>query len=312
MTEVRASKVGPMVSAAASAGLVVPAFNVPYLPMMAAVSQSLAELDAFGLIEVARLEILKFEARGVAEVAAEYRRAADPRVCCLHLDHIPAIDEDGCAVDWEPWIREGISTGYDSVMIDGSRLPFEENVDVTARVVHMAHAEVIPVEGELGSVLGHESGPLPPHEELLARKVGFTDPDMAREFVDRTGVDWLSVAVGSIHGPIAGAAKNRTKLRARLDIDHLKRIREAAGVPLVLHGGSGIEQTYIDRAVSNGAAKINIGMDIRQPYEQALAAGGSSEQAQSAVRDAVIRMVSDVFHIEGSASRLHQLTGQNT
>jgi fructose/tagatose bisphosphate aldolase len=309
MTEVAESRIAALVSAAASTGLVVPAFNAPYLPMVAAICQSLSELDAFGLIEVARLEILKFEARGVAEVAAEHRRIANLRVCGLHLDHIPAVDEDGHGVDWGPWIEEGIRSGYDSIMIDGSRLPFDENVEVTRAVVGMAHEEGIAVEGELGSVLGHEPGPLPPYEEVLARKIGFTDPGMAREFVVRTGVDWLSVAVGSIHGAIAGAARNRAKPRARLDIDHLKRIRGAAGVPLVLHGGSGIEQAYIDRAVSNGVAKINIGMDIRQPYERALAAGGTVEQAQSAVRDAVSRIVSHVFHIEGSASRLHQLTG---
>jgi len=208
MTEVRSNKVGAMLKAAASAGLVVPAFNVPYLPMVAAISQSLTELDAFALIEVARLEIQKFEARSIAEVAAEYCRAADPRTSGLHLDHIPAIDEDDSAVDWESWIEEGIRSGYDSVMIDGSRLPFEENVEVTRAVVDIAHADGIAVEGELGSVLGHEAGPLPAYEELFVRKTGFTDPEMAREFVLRTGVDWLSVAVGSIHGAIARADRN--------------------------------------------------------------------------------------------------------
>jgi ketose-bisphosphate aldolase len=312
MTKAAESRIAAQVSAAASAGLVVPAFNVPYLPMVAAISQSLVELDAFALIEVARLEIIKFEARGVAEVAAEYRRAADARVCGLHLDHIPAVDEDGHAVDWQVWIEEGIRSGYDSVMIDGSRLPFDENVRITGAVVEMAHAEGVAVEGELGSVLGHEPGPLPPYEELFSRKVGFTDPDAAREFVQRTGVDWLSVAVGSIHGAIAGAAKSRAKPRARLDIEHLRRIRDAARVPLVLHGGSGIGQDCIDQAITSGVAKINIGMDIRQPYERALAAGGTIEEAQAEVTDVVGRIVSRVFHIEGSPPTLHQLTGHQT
>jgi fructose-bisphosphate aldolase class II len=195
-------------------------------------------------------------------------------------------------------------------MIDGSRLPFEQNVEVTAQAVHKAREKGVAVEGKLGSVFGHEPGPLPPYEELFAKKIGFTDPEMAREFVKRTQVDWLSVAAGSIHGAIAGAAKSRAKARAKLDIEHLKRLREAAGVPLALHGGSGIEKTYIDQAIANGVAKINIGTDIRQPYERTLAAGGSIENARGEVRDAVSHMVSHVFRIEGSASLLHQLVGR--
>jgi ketose-bisphosphate aldolase len=312
MIERGANRIADMMNAAAAAGIVVPGFNVPYLPMLPAICSALADHDAFALIEVARLEIVKFEAESISAVAAEYRRWADRRTSGLHLDHIPAIDEDGLSVDWQPLIEEGIRRGYDSVMIDGSRLPFEENVEVTSRVVEMAHAAGIAVEAELGAVLGHERGPLPPYEELFANKTGFTDPDAARQFVERTGVDWLSVSVGSVHGAIAGAAKDQTKVRARLDIDHLRKLRAATQIPLVLHGGSGIEQTYIDQAIANGVAKINVGTDIRQPYERALAAGESVAAAQAIVSETVGRLVRDVYHIQGSASRLCDLTGRGS
>ncbi|MBI2843182.1 MAG: class II fructose-bisphosphate aldolase [Armatimonadetes bacterium] len=291
------------------AGIAVPAFNIPYLPMMRPVAEALEEHDTFGMIQVARPEFTKFEAGSIAQIAAEYRRVANPAVATLHLDHIPVIDEDGLHVDWKPLIAEGISEGYDSVMIDASRLPFEENLAVTAEVVEMAHGRDVLVEAELGSVLGHEAGPLPPYEELFSSRRGFTDPGEAREFVARTGVDWLSVSVGSVHGAISEATKDQPKVRAKLDIEHLKLLREAAGVPLVLHGGSGIELPYIRAAVQNGIAKINIGTDIRQPYERTLAAGGTVENAQSAVREVITETIRDKYCIEGSASRLREIVG---
>lgn len=291
-------------NAAASAGIVVPAFNVFYSPVVEAICRALVEYDVFGMVEVSRIEICKFQAGSPTAIAREYRKFADPRVTSLHLDHIPVIDEDGIEVDWEPLIVEGLEAGYDSVMIDASRLPFDENVEITARVVDMAHAQGALVEAELGSVLGHEAGPLPPYEELFASKVGFTDPDQAAEFVRRTGVDWLSVSVGSIHGAITPGDRDRAKIEARLDIERLRELRDATGVPLVLHGGSGVRQSCVLEAVANGIAKINIATDLRQPYERVLAETGSVARAQDAVADVIGRLAREVYGIEGSATRL--------
>ncbi len=290
-------------NAAASAGILVPAFNVPYLPMVEAVCRALIRHKTFGIVEVARLELVKFEARSLADVAKLYRQYADPRYMTLHLDHTPVIDEDGLTVDWRALIGEAIELGYDSVMIDGSRLPLDENIAVAAEVVRMAHAKGAAVEAELGAVLGHESGPLPPYDELFASKRGFTDPNDAARFVRETGVDWLSVSIGSIHGAISGAAKDKAKLQARLDIDHLKLLRAATGIPLVLHGGSGVKQECVDEAIKNGIAKINIGTDIRQPYERAIAAGRTIKGAQAAVIDTMTGLIRR-YGVEGSAEKL--------
>lgn len=303
MTYAGTANVGTLVSAAAELGIVVPAYNIPYLPMAEPVARTLARLQAFGMLQVARLEFTKFQARNLAAIADEYNRYADPRFARLHLDHVPVIDEDQLEVDWRSLMREAIELGYHSVMIDGSRLPLEENIAVTAEVVAMAHPHGIPVEAELGAVLGHEAGPLPPYEELFASKRGFTDPDEAREFVRRTGVDWLSVSAGSVHGAISQATKDQPKVQARLDIDHLRTLREAAGVPLVLHGGSGIPQNYIDEAIAAGIAKINIATDLRQPYERALGSGGTVYDAQKAVAKAVEHSI-HTLRIEGSAPRI--------
>lgn len=260
--------------------------------------------DTFGMVEVSRPDIEKFNAKSLGACADEYRKFADTRLVTLHLDHTPVIDEDGIAVDWEPIIAEAIDLGYDSVMIDGSRLPFEENIAVARRVVEMAHPHGIVVEAELGSVLGHEEGPLPPYEELFESKQGFTDPDQAREFVQRTGVDWLSVSVGSVHGAISAASRDNTKPAAKIDIEHLRKLRDATGVPLVLHGGSGVQPAYVAEGIRNGIAKINIGTDIRQPYDRAIAGGGSVSEAQAAAAEVMSRLIREVYRIEGSATRL--------
>jgi ketose-bisphosphate aldolase len=311
MTETQSYKLKDVMSVAASAGIVVPAFNIPYLPMAEAVAKALSEYDTFALMEVARLEFTKFGAKSPTAVAAEFKKFANPRVTSLHLDHVPVIDEDNLRVDWRAYIEEGIAAGFNSVMIDGSRLPFEENIAVTAEVVSLAHPYGVLVEAELGSVMGHEAGPLPPYEELFATKAGFTRPDEAREFVEKTRVDWLSVSVGSVHGAISGAARDQAKIQAKIDIERLRKLREATGIPLVLHGGSGIQQSYIDDAIKNGIAKINVGTDIRQPYERVLADTGSVEKAQDAVVEVIGKIIREIYHIEGSAAKLLGLLAVN-
>jgi ketose-bisphosphate aldolase len=219
----------------------------------------------------------------------------------LHLDHVPAVDEDGKTVDFLPIIHRAIAAGYQSVMIDGSRMDFQENVMATKSVVETAHTAGVPVEAELGAVLGHEDGPLPPYEELFASGRGFTDPDEAADFVTATGVDWLSVSIGNIHGAISAAARKEKKLEARLNLERLSRIAEKAGIPLVLHGGSGIKPDNVLEGIRRGIAKINIGTAIRSPYEM------TRDRGEAAARDAVYRAtVEEINKLElrGSAAKL--------
>lgn len=274
--------VGALLNKAHSLGLAIPAFNIPYLPMMQPVIQAVVDADSFALIDTARLEWIKFEARSAAAVEAEFARWDRPDYVRLHLDHVPAIDEDNLVVDYMPIFAEAIRLGYESIMIDGSRLPLEENIQATRRVVELAHASGVPVEAELGAVLGHESGPMPSYEELYASGKGFTNVDEARRFVQETGCDWLSVAIGNVHGAIAAGRKDMKKVEARLNLDRLEQLNQAAGIPLVLHGGSGIKQDNLRQAMRRGIAKINVGTEIRQAYEVALRETGSMEQAQRA------------------------------
>ncbi|MCD7895144.1 MAG: class II fructose-bisphosphate aldolase [Planctomycetaceae bacterium] len=283
-------------------GLVVPAYNIPYLPMLEPVVRAIRDTGSFGLIQVARLEIFKFDAGSYRAVRDEYEKYKDSRHTRLHLDYLPVIDEDGVRVDYLREIGECLDLGYESVMVDGSRLSLHDNIDATRQVVQLAHGRDVPVEGELGAVIGHEAGPMMPYEELFATGKGFTDPAEAERFVRESGVDWLSVAIGNFHGAVAPDRKDAKKIAARLNIRHLAAINAAAGVPLVLHGGSGITKEYLQEAFRNGIAKINIATNIRQPYEQAV--GESPEKAVEATYRATREVIEHDLDLVGLAAKL--------
>ncbi len=298
----RTQSVAEIVCRAWRAGVAVPGFNIPYLPMMAPVVRALADCDSFGLIMVARLEWVKFQARGLAEIRAEYERVKNLEHTRLHLDHVPVIDEDGRRVEYARIVAEARDLGYDSVMVDGSRLSLADNIRCTREVVELAAEAKLPVEAELGAVLGHEAGPLPDYEELFASRRGFTSPAEAGEFVRRTGVDWLSVAVGNIHGAIGEAARKEQKPRARLDLERLGELDRACGVPLVLHGGSGLPAAQVRDAFKRGIAKLNVATALRQPYEANLARGVPA--AQEAVYAAACALLREELQLAGSRQLL--------
>jgi ketose-bisphosphate aldolase len=182
-------------------------------------------------------------------MAVAMARAASEEVerpVALHLDHGASYElAERC-----------VEAGYTSVMIDGSKLPFDENVEVTRRVVEMAHAAGVSVEGELGHVAHNEEG------GDITRF--YTRPEDAARFVEATGVDALAVAVGTAHGFYKG--------EVRLDFDRLGQIHDAVGerARLVLHGGSGVPDELLRRAVESGIAKINFGTELKNAFTLAV------------------------------------------
>jgi len=286
---------------------IIPAFNIPYLPMMQPVIQAIADEDAVAMVQVARLEWEKFQSKSLEAVAEEYFKYYKPGYTFLHLDHVPVIDEDNLEVDYIPIIKRALNAGYQSVMVDASRLPLDGNIDATKKAADMAHAAGAACEAELGAVSGHESGGIGmSYEELFSSKKGFTDVGEAKQFALKSGCDWLSVAVGSVHGAIAENTRKQKKPEARLDIERIAALHEAAnGMPLVLHGGSGIKQEYILQAIQNGIAKINVGAEIRQPYEFALDENpGDLNYAKQKVYDRVRWVLRDFLKISGNKSKL--------
>jgi ketose-bisphosphate aldolase len=184
---------------------------------------------------------------GLNMVVAMANAAAErlEKPVALHLDHGTSYELASRCID----------AGYTSVMIDGSKLPFAENCALTRRVVEMASARRVSVEGELGHVTHNDES------EDVARF--FTRPEDAARFVEVTKVDALAVAIGTAHGFYQG--------EVRLDFERLARIREAVGeTALVLHGGSGVPDELLRRAISEGIRKINFGTELKDAFTAAL------------------------------------------
>jgi len=187
---------------------------------------------------------------GLGMAVAMARAAADAAEMpvALHLDHGGSYELAARCID----------AGYTSVMIDGSTLPFDENCALTRRVVELARAAGVSVEGELGHVAHNDDGPSDP-EAMLTR------PEDAARFVAATGVDALAVAVGTAHGFYRGTV--------RIDFDRLRRIGEAVPeTALVLHGGSGVPDELLREAVRNGIRKINFGTELKNAFTGAVKA----------------------------------------
>lgn len=153
---------------------------------------------------------------------------------CLHFDHGP--NYEACAL--------AIRRGCTSVMFDGSQLPFEENVAITKKVVEMAHACGVDVEGEIGCIGSNEDSIEGPGSHVI-----YTEPQDAVTFVERTGIDALAVAIGTVHGVYIR--------KPQLDFPRLAKIRSMVDIPLVMHGGSGLTDQNFADAVDNGMNKIN-------------------------------------------------------
>ena len=171
---------------------IIPAFNIPYLPMVEPVVQAIVDENSVAMVQVARLEWEKFESQSPEAVAKEYFRFCKEGYTLLHLDHIPAIDEDQKNVDFLPLLKRALEAGYQSVMIDGSRLPLAQNIAVTRQAAELAAKYGSAVEAELGAVAGHEGvGIGLSYEELFTSKKGFTKTEEAAQFARESGCDWL-------------------------------------------------------------------------------------------------------------------------
>lgn len=158
----------------------------------------------------------------------------------LHLDHGTSFEVCKAAID----------AGFTSVMIDASHYPFEENIEMTKKVVEYAHALGVSVEAELGKVGGQE-------DNIVAESM-YADPEECKILVEKTGIDCLAPALGSVHGPYHGEPK--------LGFKEMAYINELLNMPLVLHGGSGIPDEQLRKAIDRGTAKINVNTESQQAW----------------------------------------------
>jgi ketose-bisphosphate aldolase len=239
---------GPaLVLEARAAGRAVPAFTVYTLESIRAVCDA-AERTGLPVILQAGSSSYGETSRSMLAAAA-LAAARDASVPVgVHLDHSTDLEE----------IRDCLALGYTSVMVDGSQLPFAENVALTRAVVADAHGAGVWVEAELGALAGDEDA------STGVASGELTDPAQAVEFVDRTGVDVLAAAVGTVHG--------FTTSPVHVDLARPEMNARLTGVPQALHGASGLSNADLTAAVKAGIGKVNINAELRRAYLSTLAA----------------------------------------
>ena len=216
------------------------AFNVENMEMVMAVIAAAEELNAPVIMQTTPSTV-KYAGLDyyLANVATAAKNAKVP--VAMHLDHGSSFS----------LAMQALRQGYTSIMIDGSHSVFEENIAITKSVVDACKPSNIPVEAELGKVGGKE-------DDLDGGDGGYTDPKEALEFVQKTGVNSLAVAIGTAHGVYKGEPK--------LDLDRLVEIREIVDVPLVLHGASGLSEEAVKESIKRGICKVNFATELRIAY----------------------------------------------
>lgn len=230
-------------------GFAVPAFNTSSNMILTGVIEACEEKKAPVIIAIHPDELHFVKKSFVKAVIEEAYQAKIP--VCIHLDHGASFEQ----------VIEAIQCGFTSVMIDASSRPFEENIAICKKVCEAAHAVNVSVEGELGTIgVADSQGGWT--YGASADTIIYTDPDNAADFIARTGVDALAIAIGTSHGIYP------KDMEPKLRIDLLKKIKEKVKIPLVLHGGSANLDIEMAEAAEYGINKINISSDIKDPFYQ--------------------------------------------
>ena len=225
-------------------------------------------------------------------VEAAAKRATIP--VAIHLDHGATLDS----------ARRAINLGCNGVMVDASQLPLPDNIAATREIVEMAKGCGVPVEGELGYVPGVEGEDAERHPG----EISYTTPAEARAYVERTGVDFLAVSIGTVHG--------RMKGKPKLDFPRLKQINETLNIPLVIHGGTGLSDDQFRRLISKGVAKINYYTALSDAAATQIRENSRTETSSGYtglvkdVRGAIAAEVERCMHLWGAAGRAAEVLAQ--
>lgn len=235
-----------MLKKAQKEGYAVPAFNIHNLETLQVVVETANELKSPVIlagtpstIEYAGGDYLV----SMAKVASEKYDIP----IAIHLDHFEDVEK----------IKGYVREGFNSTMIDASHEAYEDNIRIVSEVVEYAHKFDATVEAELGRLGGQEDDLVVDEKDAM-----YTNPEQARDFVEKTGIDSLAVAIGTAHGLYKGKAK--------LDFDRLKEIRAKVDVPLVLHGASDVPDELVKKAIELGICKVNIATDLKIPFSDAV------------------------------------------
>lgn len=227
-------------------GYAVPAFNIHNLETIQTVLETCEKLKS-PVILAATPSTVDYANKEYLIAITQKAREKVTIPFTFHLDHFENVKD----------IKTIISEGCRSVMIDASKHPFEENIAIVKDVVDFAHACGATVEAELGKLGGQEDDLSVDEKDAF-----FTDPEEAVEFVERTGIDTLAVAIGTAHGLY--------KKEPKLDFERLAKIRKVIEIPLVLHGASGVPFEAVQKAIDLGICKVNIATELKIPFSSAI------------------------------------------
>lgn len=224
-------------------GYAVGAFNAVNLEALTAIIAAAEETGKGVILNHAEVHFPLMPLETIAPIMVDMAKKAKVPVC-VHLDHGQSLET----------CMKAIQLGFTSVMLDVSGDDYEENVAQTALICRLAHSVGVTVEAELGHIFQSdigvgEAGEQETLDSFASAEDVYTDPDMAKDFVERTGVDALAIAFGTAHGVY--------KIKPKLDLDRIKMIKEKINVPFVMHGGSGLTKEEFQTAIRNGIRKIN-------------------------------------------------------
>ncbi len=226
------------------------AFNVYNLEGVRAVVEAAESLSSPAMLQI-HPSALKYGQSPLVALCLEAARSAKVPIS-VHLDHSTSSTD----------IQTVLDAGVESIMADGSHLPYEENLTFTREMTKLAHAKRAVVEAEIGRISGTEDG-----LTVAEYEAKMTDPDSAAEFVRATQVDALAVTIGNVHG--------KYRSEPKLDFKRLAAIRKLVTVPLVLHGASGLPEAMICQSIQLGVCKFNVNTEVREAYLDVLKSSNS-------------------------------------
>lgn len=218
---------------------ILPAYNTTNLEMTYGIVQGLNKAKLPGIVQISSNNLRLSSPKAIADIVREATKNQNIPIS-LHLDHGKTFED----------VVKCVDAGFTSIMIDGSKYDYEENIEFSRKAVEYCHFYNIPVEVELGAIGGKE-------DDDVSESNLKTDPNLVKDFIERTGCDTLAVSIGNVHG---------LDDQPKIDFELLEEISKISTVPLVLHGGSGIPIEQVRRMKKFGVRKVNIGANLRKIF----------------------------------------------
>ena len=247
-----------------------PSFNTTNMEMTYAIAKGLNNAGYPGYIQISSNNLRLSSPEAIAALTKDALKDSDMPIA-LHLDHGKTYED----------VKACVNAGFTSIMIDASHLSYEDNIRETKRAVEYCHFYGIPVEAELGALQGKE-------EDIVNECDCKTDPAQAADFVARTGCDLLAVSIGNVHG---------LEMTPKIDLPLLEELAKVCPVPMVMHGGSGVNFDIIRKMKDYGMLKVNYGSDLRRAYVQTFGKAYENNHSIASVIELSVQAVENVSKV---------------